>query len=72
MIILKIENPALSDPGPLYVKSLGDLHDLLEDLSMFICLPGEEQYLKAGPQLVITAVEMPEEEFNQLPIWPYA
>jgi hypothetical protein len=66
MKVLKIEAP---DYPPMYLMNVNQLKDVDATLGEFLCLPGDESYLKPGWQVTITVVEMTPAEFSALPEW---
>lgn len=67
--VFKVESPMITDFRALYLKTIHEMHDFEATIGMFLCLPGEEQDLEPGHQVIISVIEMSEEEYDALPGW---
>lgn len=67
MNVFKIESPTDPSLSPLYCRTIKEMEEFEATIGMYLCLSGEEAWLKPGTQVTITVVEMTEEEFEALP-----
>lgn len=67
MNVFKIESPTDKDLSPLYCKTIQEMYDFEATVGVYLCLPGEDSWMKPGAQVTITVIEMTEEEFDALP-----